>query len=64
MATTREQMAQRAARELQDGFTSTSVSACLPVANYIPEGMDVWLQSENGLLGIGPFPARKRSIRT
>jgi 3-oxoacid CoA-transferase subunit B len=57
MARTREQLAERAARELQDGFyVNLGIGIPTLVANYIPEGMEVTLQSENGMLGMGPFP--------
>ena len=57
MPLSRDQLAQRAARELRDGFiVNLGIGIPTLVANYVPPGMDVWLQSENGLLGIGPFP--------
>ena len=60
MAWTREQMAQRAAQELQDGYyVNLGIGLPTLVANYIPKNVDVWLQSENGLLGIGEFPTEE-----
>ena len=59
MAWTRNEMAQRAALELEDGFyVNLGIGLPTLVANYLPERINVWLQSENGLLGIDEFPTR------
>ena len=60
MALTREQMAQRVAQELQDGFyVNLGIGIPTLVANYVPDNIEVMLQSENGLLGMGEFPTEE-----
>jgi len=65
MPLTREQIAARAAKELKDGmYVNLGIGLPTLAANYLPKGIDVIFQSENGMLGIGPYRPRQRSMPT
>ncbi|GAA5252677.1 hypothetical protein KNCP2_09650 [Candidatus Rickettsia kedanie] len=60
MPWTKEQMCKITAEELKDGsYVNVGIGIPTPVTNYIPQGMNVIFQSENGMLGMGPFPCRR-----
>jgi 3-oxoacid CoA-transferase subunit B len=65
MALDKNGIAKRIAMELQDGYyVNLGIGIPTLIANYIPEGMNVTLQSENGMLGIGPFPEKGKQMQT